>query len=63
VEQLHARGLLLSDVPVLWSHFERPKGYWSNVLHLRPADDDYRDWLRERSLAFARCETPRLAGA
>ena len=63
VEQLHARGLLVTDVPVLWSFFDRPKVYWSDIRHLRPADDDYRDWLRERSLAFARCETPRLAAA
>ncbi len=63
VEQLHARGLLTDHVPVLWSFPDAPKVYWSNVALLRPADDDYRDWLRERSLAFARCQTPRLAAA
>jgi hypothetical protein len=63
VEQLHARGLLTDRAPVLWSFPDAPTVYWSNITVLRPAEDDYRDWLRERSMAFARCETPRLAAA
>lgn len=51
---LHQAGLLVDCMPVLWTFWEETKVYWSEVRFLAPANEDYRDWLRERSLAFGR---------
>jgi len=63
VAQLHARNLLVDDVPVLWDFPDGPQVYWSRPQNLKPAEDDYRDWVRARALAYERVALPHLAAA
>lgn len=64
VQRLQAQGLLLDDVPVLWSFFgTEERVYWTSPKDLVPASQDQQNWLRERALAFERLGMRRLAAA
>lgn len=63
VLRLHGENLLLDTVPVLWTFWSKQCVYWSQVRFLLTAEEDRRNWLRERTVAFDRCATSHLAAA
>jgi hypothetical protein len=63
VGRLHQEGLLLDEVPVLWSFWTEERVYWTGVRTLVPADEDRRNWRRERSIEFDRCYASHLSAA
>lgn len=64
VQRLYTQGLLLDEVPVLWSFFgTHQRVHWTSLNDLVSAQQDHQNWLRERALAFERLGVRRLVAA